>query len=74
MIAKAARDTQRPFGLRARFVRGLAFLRSPLAAIRARREAAEAAEDAWLNAEADAALAEGGPTIPLEEVKRRYGL
>jgi hypothetical protein len=74
MIAKATHEAGRPLGLRARFIKGLSFLRSPLAAVRARREAAEAAEDAWLNAEADAAIAEGGPPIPWEDVKRDLGL
>ena len=74
MITNASREVGRPLGLRARFVRCLSFFRSPLAAVRARREAAEAAEDAWLNAEADAAIAEGGPPIPWEDVKRDLGL
>jgi len=33
----------------------------------------EAAEDAYDNARADAALAEGGPNIPWEEVKKQMG-
>lgn len=33
----------------------------------------EEAEDAYDNARADAALAEGGPNIPWEEVKKEMG-
>lgn len=67
MTAKAVRDTQHPLGLRARIAR---LLRSPLAAVRARREA----EDARDVALAREVLAENNPRIPHEEVKRRLGL
>ncbi len=67
MVAKAARDTARPLGFRARLAR---FLRSPFAAARARR----AAEDAEDLARVEAILAENNPRIPHEEVKRRLGM
>jgi hypothetical protein len=70
MIAKAARDTSRPLGLRARVLR---IISAPLAAIRARREAA-AAEDAADLALVEEILARNEPTIPHEEVMRELGL
>jgi hypothetical protein len=53
----------------------LAFLRSPIEAIRARRKAAEDAEDAWLAEIARERLENPeGPNIPWEQVKREAGL
>lgn len=75
MIAKATREADCPLGAGER-LRGLlggavTFLRAPLATVRARRAAAEAAEDAWLAEEAARRLADPeGPPIPWEQVKR----
>lgn len=70
MIAKATRDTQRQRG---GLTRAIMFLRSPFAAIRARRAAIEAARDAYDMALAREILAKGETPIPHAEVMRRHG-